>query len=115
MLYNLSRVLFRKYLDNIAQQKWHFSSKKRSFSLFWLILKIESSIFTAWKVSKYGVISGPNTGKYEPEITPYLDTFHAVFHYVLRVAVPKSGCKFCLDKSLSCYTVVDMFVSPGVF
>ena len=40
---------------------------------------------TAWKVSNYGVISGPyfpvfglNTGKYEREITPYLDTFHAV-------------------------------------
>ena len=37
-------------------------------------------------MSKYGVISGPyfpvfglNTGKYGPEITPYLDTFHAVF------------------------------------
>ena len=29
-------------------------------------------------MSKYEVISGPNTGKYEPEITPYLDTFHAV-------------------------------------
>ena len=33
----------------------------------------------------YGVISGPhfpvfglNTGKYGPEITPYLDSFHAV-------------------------------------
>ena len=42
--------------------------------------------FTAWKVSKYGVICGPyfpvfnpNTGKYGPQITPYLDTFHAVF------------------------------------
>ena len=41
--------------------------------------------FTAWKVSKYGVISGPyfpvfglNTGRYGPEIAPYLDTFHAV-------------------------------------
>ena len=40
---------------------------------------------TVWKVSKYGVISapwipviGPNTGKYGPEITPYLDIFHAV-------------------------------------
>ena len=33
---------------------------------------------------KYGVISGPYlvnlcTGKYGPEITPYMDTFHAVF------------------------------------
>ena len=33
---------------------------------------------TAWKVSKYGVISAPNTGKYGQEITPYLDTFYAV-------------------------------------
>ena len=51
--------------------------------------------FTAWKVSKYRVNSGPyfpafglnterygvlspNVGKYRPEKTPYLDTFHAV-------------------------------------
>ena len=40
---------------------------------------------TAWKVSKYGVVSGPyfpvfglDTGKYGPEVTPYFDTFHAV-------------------------------------
>ena len=37
------------------------------------------------KVSKYGVSSGPyfpvlspNIGKYGPEKTPYLDTFHAI-------------------------------------
>ena len=42
-------------------------------------------INTAWNVFKYGVISGPyfpvfspNTGKYGPEIPPYLDTFHAL-------------------------------------
>ena len=40
---------------------------------------------TAWKVSKYGIVSGPyfpifglNTGKYRPEITRYFDTFHTV-------------------------------------
>ena len=40
---------------------------------------------TALKASKCGVISGPhfpvfspNTGKYRPEIKPYLDTFHIV-------------------------------------
>ena len=45
---------------------------------------------TAWKVSKYGVISGLhflywrlNTGKYGPEITPYLNTFHAVWLKVI--------------------------------
>ena len=52
-----------------------------------------AKLHTAWKVSKYGIISGPyfsvfglntdsvfspNTGKYGPEITPYLDTFRAV-------------------------------------
>ena len=46
-------------------------------------------IVTAWKVSKYGVISGPyfavfspNTGKYGPEITSYLDTLRSVFLWV---------------------------------
>ena len=34
---------------------------------------------TAWKVSKYGVFFGPNTGKYGPQKTPYLDTFHTVW------------------------------------
>ena len=29
-------------------------------------------------MSKYGVISGPNTGKYGPEITPYLNALYAV-------------------------------------
>ena len=28
-------------------------------------------------MSKYGVISGPNAGKYGPEITPFFDIFHA--------------------------------------
>ena len=36
------------------------------------------TICTAKNVSKYGVISDPNTGKYGPEVTPYLDTFDAV-------------------------------------
>ena len=46
---------------------------------------------TAWKVLLYEVISdpyfSPNTGKYGPKITPYLDTFHAVS---LAVAAPKT-------------------------
>ena len=43
---------------------------------------------TACKVSKYGVIAGPNTGKYGPEITPYLDTFHAV---VTKIGIMSHG------------------------
>ena len=30
------------------------------------------------KVPKYGVFSGPNTGKYGLEKATYLETFHAV-------------------------------------
>ena len=35
-------------------------------------------LYTVWKVSKYGFFSIPNTGKYGPEKTSYLDTFHTV-------------------------------------
>ena len=41
-----------------------------------------------WKVSKYGVFSGPNTGKYGPEKTPYLDTSRIIF-----VGIP---CEFAV-------------------
>ena len=61
-------------------------------------------ITTAWKKFKYKVISGsyfpvfglnteftrqisefsPNTGKNGQKITPYLDTFHAVYILILR-------------------------------
>ena len=37
------------------------------------------STITAWKVSKYGVISGSNTGKHGLEITQYLDPYHAAY------------------------------------
>ena len=54
-----------------------------------LYLKTEEKLnavpFTVWKVSKYGVSSGPylptfgmNTRKYGPKKAPYLDTFQAV-------------------------------------
>ena len=56
-----------------SQQSIKFSASRWSW---------DASLFTAWKVSKYGVTSGhyfpvfiPNTGKYRPEITPYFDTF----------------------------------------
>ena len=51
----------------------------------------ESLPDTALKVSKYGVFSGLyfpvfglTTGKYGPEKSPYLDTFHAVGASVLN-------------------------------
>ena len=62
----------------------HFchSNKNMTYDLgnYWF------DLITAWKVSKYGVFSGPyfpvfglNTEKYGPEKTAYLDTFHAAY------------------------------------
>ena len=62
------------------------SSSTVKVNSHWLKRKSKLLIYdwnTASKVSKYGVFSGPcfpvfglNTGKYGPENTPYLDTFH---------------------------------------
>ena len=40
---------------------------------------MDSDFSTVWKVSKYGAFYGPHTGKYGPEKSPYLDSFHAMF------------------------------------
>ena len=85
------------YFISVTQrvERWFFFNWiTTSFLFFWLIFRIKKlKQITAWKVSKYGVISGPyfpvfglntdwirtesvfspNTGKYEPETTPYLD------------------------------------------
>ena len=71
------------------QKRWSFYSKhvfqQTIYSLQKNHLFFQVSL-AAWKVSKYRVTSGPyfpvlglNTGKYGLEITPYLDTFHAVY------------------------------------
>ena len=74
------------------------------------ICSIIGKAATAWKVCKYGVISGLsflhsdwiwrftpyiskfslNAGKYGPEITPYLDTFHAVRIYQITIRFNQS-------------------------
>ena len=59
----------------LSSYKWYLRSKSLFHGLVF-------EAITEWKMSKYGVISGPhfpafgmNAGKYGPEITPYLDTF----------------------------------------
>ena len=66
---------------------------------------------TVWKVSEYGDISGPyfsvirlNTGKYIPEITPYLETFHALhFSLSIYLAHVLFFCLGFLSRILSIY------------
>ena len=80
---------------------------------FWLTGNMKSELpdmHTAWKVSKYGVISGPhfsvfspNAGKYEPEITPYLDTltqcsFHATDLFLYLKSIRKLLVFWCFQR-----------------
>ena len=56
----------------------------------------------AWKVSKYGVISGPYFLVFGPAITLYLDSFHPVIVYK---TVSLSGWYFLKNNSLFIYNI----------
>ena len=65
-----------------------------------------------WKLFKCGVISsqyfsafGLNTAKYGPEITPYLDTFHAVYGMFIK-NIPVENSVY--SKQNVCFT--DLFL-----
>ena len=55
-----------------------FHNWKRLFQPFLGLDFFNNYTHTAWNLSRYGVFSSPNRGKYGSEKTPYLDTFHAV-------------------------------------
>ena len=70
-------------------------------------------LHTVWKVSKYRVFSDPNTGKYGPEETPYLDTFHtetikAGILQLENMRVEPGSCELQLAVyySKSCETII---------
>ena len=79
-----------EFYDNIAKLMLFFFWLIHFFHLIWLpktlwqmaALHISKYIITAWKVAKYGVISGPYFPVFGSEITPYLDTFQAVYIFL---------------------------------
>ena len=66
----------RSILDHLQHYSIIFSPLRKGTS--WEIIFSEDYLGTAWKVSKYRVISGLYFPVFGLEITPYLDTFHAV-------------------------------------
>ena len=89
--------------------------KKSIFKSPWAYVFLKTD--TAWKVSKYGVFSGPyfpvfspNTGKYGSERTPYLDHFHAVWTLLERKLCTLS-CSKCLIQAQSVW-FKKMLVTP---
>ena len=83
-------AIFKMFQNNCWINVYYAKSKRLLDWLFWSKnsnYQFELKFGTSWKVSKYGVISGPyfpvfgmSTGKYESEVTPYLDTFHSVWY-----------------------------------
>ena len=57
---------------------------------FWSVF---SSIWTEYRDTPYLSVFSPNAGKYRPEKTPYLDTFHAVNMCVIPYRFPKYNQK----------------------
>ena len=78
-----------------------FSSNYYTFS--WLDEKyFHWLITTVWKVSKYGVFSGLYFLAFGPEITPYLNTFHAVHFWIID--------QIWILKARICNTVLCLFL-----
>ena len=84
----LTKIIY--WVSHKLHKKFHCLTTKKYYVTqgdilvhFGLLGDVEA--LAAWKLSKYGVISGPyfsvfglNAGKSGPEITRYLDNFHAV-------------------------------------
>ena len=62
-----SKVSFEKIFSMVSMP-FHWQER-------WLISSSRNYLYTAWKVSKYEVFSGPYFPVFEPEKTPYLDFF----------------------------------------
>ena len=90
-IYNLAEDIENPYDHFFYADELYFKGNylklTRSRNLNHKKFQILPTSVTAWKVSKYGIFSGPyfpafglntHAGKYRPEKTPYLDTFHAV-------------------------------------
>ena len=99
-------VQMRENTDQSNSEYEHFSRSAVSLVLFRIrknsaLFYVKVYLLTSPKVSKYGIVSGPyflvfglNTGKYGPEISPYLDTFHAVTHLLNLFSVENLSKKF---------------------
>ena len=99
----------------ILRQKQHLQIRLQRLRKVWtwtLVSLVHQINSTASKVSQYWVflvrIFQPNTGKYAPEKTPYLDTFHAV----LFIRGSENETRFSKNKAVTGKT---LFFAIGPF
>ena len=100
-MHYIVEFIFQKFIIATGNLRMHLPFGKpiykqcKCYCFYHVLFYLNSSrnFDTAWKVSKYGVFSGPyfpvfrlitetysKWGKYRPEKFPYLDTFHAVWY-----------------------------------
>ena len=71
---------------------------------------------TAWKVSKYGIFSGPYFPVFRLEKTPRLDTFHAVRVFRTQSSICDGASLWKNSKCYNCYCLtVFRLVWPEIF
>ena len=107
-MHYIVEFIFQKFIIATGNLRIHLLFGKpiykqcKCYCVYHVLFYLNSSrnFDTAWKVSKYGVFSGPyfpvfglNTetyskwGKYGPEKFSYLDTFHAVWYIQNRISL----------------------------
>ena len=64
--------------------------------------------------TKYLFVFSPNAGKYGPEKTPYLDTFHAVVIKLMRMRKLTLEGKITIFKSLAISEIVHLAIITKV-
>ena len=68
-----------------------------------------SRLTTGWKLSRYGVFSGPYFPVFGPEKTPYLDTFHAVNGKITEQKITEN-LPIVLLSSHQCQTLISCLI-----
>ena len=75
---------FSNFLENFYYfygplQKWPFSLREKCLNTEFFLVRIFPHSDWIRRDTQYLSVLSPNAGKYGPENTPYLGTFHAVF------------------------------------
>ena len=93
------RLCHRRFSVNFAKFLRIPFPQNTSGGCLCFVIETSAEKCTAWKVSKYGVFSGPYFPVFRPEKSPYLDTFYAVMCFKIFFSLP-INCRSCNSLSL---------------
>ena len=127
-LKNLSSALTLhiKWNEEIKEDVWSITLREKCANTELFLVRIFPCLDWIRRFTEYMSVSSSNTGKYGPEITPYLDSFHAVIidHYSLGRNIHQHKAGKCVLKErkiwqlfelTTCYGMVKVVASESVF